>query len=499
MGMVAYGVFYGVVWFDNNFLGGIYTERAYVVGAVIAVLFAIIFQLLNSLFGKIANKYFFFSLYNYQETINKLANELNYYTDLNKIINAIVDTIKTTMQLNRAGVLLINTSVAPTHYQIARVIGFNEQNGISLVQDNFLTRHLEKTKNPLVRDEVDVLAKEAKTKKDADGFRKLYNHMKHIEASLCLPLISGKKLIGIVVLGAKISGDAYTKEDLDLLSVLSSQAGTAIDNARLYEKINEFNETLQEKVDEQTKSLKAKNVHLKKLLKMRSEFLDIASHQLKTPVSVILGTISMFQEGSMDKLPKKRQLKFINNIFQKAKKLSSIINDILRASEMDTDEFKLNKINLQSVQVEEIIQAVYDDLKKSAEDKGLKLTISNLQSKVSSVMSDPDFLEQAIYNLVDNAIKYTKKGEVKIALTQEDNRVIIRVKDTGIGIPETDHKKIFDKFARARNAVNMYTDGSGLGVFIVKKIIEAHQGGQVSFESKEDEGTVFTISLPAVK
>jgi len=365
---------------------------------------------------------------------------------------------------------------------------------------------LQKSQNPLVRDELLLIARDAKNKKDQVGFKNLYDHMEHIEASLCLPLMSNKKLIGIIVLGSKLSNDAYTKEDLELLSTLAFQAGIAIDNARLYKEVQDFSKTLKGKVDEQTEDLKeqadelkAQAEHLKKLLQMRSEFLDIASHQLKTPVSVILGTISMFKEGSIQKLPLQQQNKFIDNIFNKSKKLSTIINDILRASEMDTDEFELVPSSIKPTQIEEVINEVYEDLQSEAKEKGLQFEIEKPDKPVSKILADPDFLEQAIYNLVDNAIKYTAKGFVNIILSQDNDRVIIKIADSGIGIPQTDQKKMFDKFSRAKNAVNMYTDGSGLGLFIIKKIVEAHQGGQISFESQENKGTAFIISLPVYK
>ncbi|MBI5221181.1 MAG: GAF domain-containing protein [Candidatus Magasanikbacteria bacterium] len=495
----TYGMFYLVAWIYSRFLGGVFTPTGYLAGLVIAPVFVAAFYGVNKSLKIIANKYFFVSLYNYQSTINKLSEELNYLTDLNQIIDLIVDTIKQTMQLDRAGLLLINQNKQPVQYQIAKVVGFNRQNGISLVQDNFLTKHLKKTQKPLVRDELILLARDANAQKETEGFTRLHNHMKHIEASLCLPLMSSNQLIGIIVLGSKISGDAYTKEDLELLNTLAYQAGIAIDNARLYKEVQDFNKTLKQKVDEQTVDLKEQAEHLKKLLQMRSEFLDIASHQLKTPVSVILGTTSMFKEGSIQKLPQQQQAKFIDNIFYKAKKLSTIINDILRASEMDTDQFELVKENIKPSKPEDILQSVYDELKPEAEQKGLQFSFHKPKKAVGVIMADADFLEQAVYNLVDNAIKYTAEGFVKIVLSREENKIIIKIADSGIGIPETDQKKMFDKFARAKNAVNMYTDGSGLGLFIVKKIVEAHNDGHITFSSEENKGTIFTISLPVYK
>lgn len=483
----------------TKYFGSVYDANTMIVGIAIAPIFVAGFYLVDKLLTNVANKYFFSGLYNYQLTITNLSRELSHFNDLNKIVDLIVETIKSTMRLNRAGVLLIDQAQTPVLYRIAKVIGFNEKNGISLVKDNFLTQYLQKTQKPLVLEELDMLARDAKKEVDKNNFVQLHDNMVKIEASLCLPILGSQKLIGIIVLGGKISGDAYLKEDLDLLSTLSFQAGIAIENARLFSEVKDFNKTLKQKVDEQTKDLRQQAEHLKKLLAMRSEFLDIASHQLKTPVSVILGTASMFREGTMDKLPKEQQQKFMDNIFFKAKKLGTIINDILRASEMDTENFQLLPGSLKSIQVETIGQSLIEDFENEAKEKGVEFKVVSPKQKLAPVLADHDFLEQAIYNLVDNAIKYTKQGSVTLSFIDAEQNINIEVKDTGVGIPEVDKTKLFGKFNRAANAVDMYTDGSGLGLFIVKKIVEAHPGGKISFTSQEGQGTTFIITLPKIK
>ena len=480
---------WGSVWHPYSLISGLFVAPTFVYGLLS----------LNKLIINFVDHYFFYSLYDYRQTITKLSSELNTYNDLDKIIDLIVDTIKKAMGLNRAGILLINKKESGVHYKIAKVIGFDVTNGISLVKDSFLTQYLKRTAMPLIREELSILARDTKSSREQQKFIDLENEMKHIEAQLCLPLISNGELRGIIVLGVKQSGDPYTNEDLELLNTVAVQAATAIDNARLYQETKNFNKVLQQKVDEQTFELKKRAEHLEKLLKMREEFLDIASHQLKTPISVILGTISMFMDGSMDKLSDKEKKKFFDNIYQKATKLNVIIGDILRASEVDTDEFVIDPKMARPVQLEEILKSVYKDLQELADKKKIELKLSLPKKKTSPIFTSADFLEQAIYNLVDNAIKYTSKGEVSLSLEQHKNLLTVKVKDTGIGIPKKDQAKIFDKFSRASNAVNMYTDGSGLGLFIVKKIVEAHAGGKVSFESKEGQGTTFAITIKAAK
>ncbi|MFA6526408.1 MAG: ATP-binding protein [Candidatus Buchananbacteria bacterium] len=498
-GMYAY-VFYSFLIIVYPLLwGSVYSIYAVLAGLVVTPIFVVTLFGFDKQAKRILDKYFFYSLYDFRKTITKLSAELNNYPDLDKIINLIVDTIKDTMGLDRAGVLLIDKSGGIVRYKIAKVIGFDITNGISLVKDNFLTRYLKQTAKPLVREELALLARDTGNEKDSRNLLNLEHEMMHIEASLCLPLLSGKELLGIIVLGFKNTGDPYTKEDLNLLSTLSNQAGIAINNARLYAESKNFNKLLQKQVAEQTSELKARAEHLEKLLKMREEFLDIASHQLKTPVSVIRGTISMFKDGSMDKLPKEEQRKFLDNIYHKTEKLNVIIADILRASEIDSEDFKIDPKNSQKVKVENILQSVYDDLMELAAEKQVTLELNLPKKPVPMILTSADFLEQAFYNLVDNAIKYTDKGRVKIDLANVGDEVIVKVFDNGIGIPDADKNKIFEKFSRAANAVNMYADGSGLGLFIVKRIIEAHPGGSIGFESQLGKGTVFTVKLKTAK
>lgn len=491
----TYAMFYVVAWSYTKVFGSVLSSAGYLMSLFVAPAFVASFYWLHQWLQKIANKYFFASLSNYQETIATLTKELNYLIDLKQIVNSIVETIKQTMQLDRAGVLLLDPTTQPMHYTIAKTIGFNPNNGLGLVKDNFLVYHLQKNQAPLVRDELELFKQNAKTNHDRAGYTRLKNHMEKIEAHLCLPLLSSNKLIGLIVLGAKISNEAYSQEDLALLDTLSYQAGIAIDNALLYQKVSDLSENLQKKVDEQTADLRRKTEHLRKLLQMRSEFLDIASHQLRTPVSVIIGMTSMLKDRGA-KFERKMREKFIDSIFQKSKKLEQIINDILSASEMDTEEFRLKPEMFQPLQVEDIIERILLEAKAEGVQKEIRVEFVKPPKPVSQIVAEPRYVEHAITNLVDNAIKYTMRGFVKIMVEEKDNRVCIQVQDSGIGIPREDLPKLFGKFVRAKNARQTYADGSGLGLFIIKKIVDTHRGANIAVASQENKGTTFTLSFP---
>ena len=233
----------------------------------------------------------------------------------------------------------------------------------------------------------------------------------------------------------------------------------------------------------------------KKLLDMRSEFLTIASHQLKTPVTLIMGILSMMREGSLDKATPEERKNFIDGAYEKAVKLSDIIRDILFASDFDTKEFTIPEKNLVPVDVDTFLVKLHADFKERAEKKGLILSYENRVQAQCNVLTDPRYLLQAMTNIMDNAIKYTLRGSITLILEGTDSSAIITIRDTGVGVPLADQAKIFGKFNRASNAVDMYTDGSGLGLYIAKEIINAHEDGKIVMNSKEGAGTEFVVTL----
>lgn len=265
-------------------------------------------------------------------------------------------------------------------------------------------------------------------------------------------------------------------------------------------------EALSKELSKAYNEIKAKNVHLEKLLKMRSEFLDIASHQLRTPVSVIKGVLEMLTLGELDRLPKEIKETQLQAAFSKSKKLEQIISDILDASEMDTKPFKLNSKIARKIKVEELLERIVKTYQLEAKNKGVDLQFQKPSGPFPEILGEERYLEQAIVNLMDNAIKYTpaknektkEKGKVLIKAEKDGNNIVVAVKDNGIGIPEKEMPELFEKFSRASNAKEMYTDGTGLGLFIAREIIKGHHG-KMAVESKFDLGTTFKIILPIAK
>lgn len=242
--------------------------------------------------------------------------------------------------------------------------------------------------------------------------------------------------------------------------------------------------------------LKQANEQLESLLDIKNEFLQIASHQLRTPVSVMRGMLDMMREGKGSLTPE-QQSDMIERAYIKSEKLNQVIDDVLSATEMDVPNFDISG-TARSVDLVELARRAVDSHRDEAADKGLTLTLE-VAENVPKVKASETYLPQAMTNLIDNAIKYTKEGSVTVRVYPEDDQVVLAVEDTGIGVPEKDLPHLWSKFKRAANAKDMHTDGSGLGLFIIKKIVEGHPGGTVFAKSKLNQGSTFGFKLPMMK
>jgi len=444
------------------------------------------FDIARDYIARLVNKYFFSEAVNYQEITNDLAKQLAREIDLKKSLRIIKEALVEKMKLGGVKIILFDKKFSVTKSL--------EETGFSNSTSEFLLKHYFNEKGIVVEQELSFILDITKNKERKSQLEMLRDDMKKIKVFVCLPLVVGEEYVGLIFLGSKPSESAYTKEDLQALSIFGSQASIAITNAMLYQEVREYSLNLKKKVSEQTKDIREKNEHLKKLLEMRSEFLNITSHQLRTPVSVIKGTLSMLKEG---RLPRKDQAHLLETAYDKSKKLTDIVNDILLASEMKSDKFK---VEMERVQLADVVQEVYADKVEDAKLKSIELKLDLPNTAISDVLSNTKYLKQVVYNLINNALQYTLNGSVTIQVKENAKLVLLRVIDTGIGIPKESLPKLFQRFSRAPNAIATFTDGSGLGLFIIKEIIDSHKGAKVYVESTElGKGTTFTVELPKAK
>jgi signal transduction histidine kinase len=240
------------------------------------------------------------------------------------------------------------------------------------------------------------------------------------------------------------------------------------------------------------KELEVANAKLRHLDKAKSEFISIASHQLRTPLSAIDGFVSLILEGTYGKISEKAR-EAVGEIAQSNQQLISLVNDLLNISRMELGKIKME---FEKVDVLEICRAVVRELSGKAEEKNLYLKLESEGDQELPGFADRKSLEQAISNIVENALKYTIKGGVTIAVAREGENVLIRIKDTGIGIAKNHLPFLFSKFSRGENAMKYSIPGTGLGLYVAKSLIEKNGGSILAESDGEGKGALFAVEFP---
>lgn len=229
----------------------------------------------------------------------------------------------------------------------------------------------------------------------------------------------------------------------------------------------------------------------KEIDKAKTEFVSLASHQLRTPLSTINWYTEMLLSGDAGKI-NKEQKKYLEEVYQGSKRMVGLVNALLNVSRIEMGTFAIEP---EPVDLKKTAQIVLKELEPTIKGKEIKMDES-YDSDLPIIQFDPKLINIIFQNLLSNAVKYTPAaGSVSLMVSKDIESIIIKVADTGYGIPQNQHVKIFSKLFRADNVVSKETEGTGLGLYIVKSIID-HAGGRIWFESEDNKGTTFHVTLP---
>jgi len=232
---------------------------------------------------------------------------------------------------------------------------------------------------------------------------------------------------------------------------------------------------------------------IKEVDQMKDEFIAMASHELRTPITAVKGYLSLILEGSLGKVSTKMK-PAIEQVMASANRLAGLVEDLLDVSRIEQSRLQLDSKNIVPTA---IIKNVVEELSLSAQDKKISLNFKTT-GNIPKILVDADKLKQILINLIGNAIKYTEKGSVDVSCQVVDNRVAIRVKDTGIGIAPEYQKRLFEKFFRVKTKQTKSIQGTGLGLWITKQLVNLMKGS-IAIESMIGTGTQVTITFLAVK
>jgi len=235
------------------------------------------------------------------------------------------------------------------------------------------------------------------------------------------------------------------------------------------------------------------NITREKLVeRLKTEFVSLSAHQLRTPLSAIKWTLKMILDGDMGEV-NEEQKDLLRKTYDSNERMISLINDLLNVTRIEEGRYIYKK---KLVDLSDLVKEIVKNYKEESKRRGLSFKFKAPKGKIPEIKMDPDKIKLVITNLIDNAIRYTsEKGKVIVSLEKKKNNLEFSVEDSGIGIPEDQQERLFSKFFRASNAVRTETEGSGLGLFICRNIIDAHNG-EVWFESEQGKGSKFYFSLP---
>ena len=311
------------------------------------------------------------------------------------------------------------------------------------------------------------------------------------KAFIAVPLKVKDRILGLIIV-SRVGEGSLSEDDLEVMITFANQLAVVIDNARAYREIEELNLGLESKVRQRTAELEDANDRLRELDNLKSQFLAHVSHELRTPLTSIQG----FADNMLDELGgplTEKQKQNLKRITANTGRLHRMIANLLDQAQIEAGKFQLS---LGDVELGQLVEDVIEHMQPLAQAKqqSLKLLCSEPQL---TVRADADKLRQVITNLVDNAIKYSPlQGRIRVAVAQEHGvRAKLSVMDSGHGIPHDSLPKVFEAFYRAKIEREREVKGFGLGLSIVKTLVELH-GGQVAIESEEGKGTSFHVTLP---
>jgi signal transduction histidine kinase len=439
---------------------------------------------MKNYFNKVSDRIFYKDNYDIQDVLNRFSNLILGEVRLDSLLDGALHVISDSLKSDFGKIILINEKggiMGGSGYGVEPKI-----DKLHIVDDL-----LKPDKDVLIVDGEDMAGLKRKN-------RSLYSALKamrtgEIQVAVRLKTLSSGS-IGYILLGQKRNGGSYTDQDVRLLGLVCGELAVAVENSLRFEEIKNFNETLQGKVDSATHRLQRANTQLQRLDEAKDEFVSMASHQLRTPLTSVKGYISMVLEGDVGKITS-TQRQLLGEAFTSSERMVHLINDFLNVSRLQTGKFMLER---RKVDLAKVVSQEVESLQTTA--KAHDLTLKYRRPSYFPVLYvDENKLRQVMMNFIDNAIYYSHEGttiDVKLEIVEGD--AVLTVHDTGIGVPKSEQAHLFGKFFRATNARKQRPDGTGVGLFLAKKVVDAH-GGSMVFESVEDEGSTFGFRLPVKK
>jgi signal transduction histidine kinase len=416
-------------------------------------------------------------------TLQRLTRLISTTLDAEEIFKKLEEKSITELGFDRA--LIFCKSGSP-EFRVCLTIGYTAEEAESILKET--ANHPRIVDQVIRKNKIFSSLDTDKTAKDMPLFLKLLD----IASFVCAPIMQKDGAIGALILGCESSYTQLTEGDKDLVYILATQIGQALENAKLFEETWRSQQELENKIQQRTKELSAALEEVKTISKKKTDFISAVSHELRTPLTSIKGYASILAMGKLGELPPAAKER-VEKINKHSDNLSQLINNLLDISRIESGRVELK---LESLNIKSMADSLADMLAPPMKDKNLEFIV-DVPTDLPLINGDKTQIERVFINLIGNAIKFVPEGghiTVK-AKNLDAAHIQVSVSDNGIGIPEKDLAKLGEEFFRIDNDVNAKVKGTGLGLSLVKSIIAAHKG-KLTITSLLGKGSTFTFTLP---
>jgi signal transduction histidine kinase len=440
---------------------------------VLALLSALLYGPTKKFFDRLTNRIFYRDAYDPEEFLDELNGAIVGNIELGVLLRHSTRVIQKNLKCEHCFIEVLPTPTTPH-----RIIGEGSIELDKTETEYILSGLVHFGKRLLITEQL------------GSGEGKLKDLLSSKNIAIIIRLVPSvdpsSEAIAHLIIGTKKSGNVYDKQDIHTIEIISDELLIAVENALRFEEIQGFAAKLQAEVNSATSKLQRTNKKLRELDETKDEFISMASHQLRTPLTSVKGYMSMVLEGDSGKITK-QQRELLNQAFVSSQRMVYLIADLLNVSRLKTGKFVIEPT---PTNLAEVIEGEIDQLKETAKAKNIEIEYEKPKD-FPTLLLDETKIRQVIMNFADNAIYYTPSGgKVTVELTEDKSNIYFKVTDNGLGVPKNDIPHLFTKFYRASNARKARPDGTGLGLFMAKKVIDA-QRGNLLFESEENKGSMF--------
>jgi len=395
-----------------------------------------------------------------ERIVKWIVNSIREYLDLDKVLETAVEEIGKLLKVDRCLISLFNREL--TKFNIIKIFRANEDI-VPITDNECISNILMEWFNCITETKTPIVVNDS-TKLVASKEQEIYYEKYNIKSFAIIPIVHNEEILGAISVHQTQFQRDWNSSHIEIIKDIASQIDIAIRQASLYTQAQEAT-------------------------RLKSEFLASMSHEFRTPLNAIIGFSEMLLSSNYGNLSNK-QREYLNNIAVSGKHLLRLVNDILDLSKVESGNIELRYEKFSSRKaIEEIISM----LSTLAQKKNISINVCLQDVRLKA---DVDRFKQIMYNLLSNAIKFTEDGgKIYLSSSLNDGKLKVEVQDTGIGISDKDRSKIFSQFVQIDSSYARKQEGTGLGLTLIKKIIEMHNG-EINFESEIGKGSIFWFTLP---